>query len=231
MARLNSKRIVERWNASGGEGRLNASPLITLARIGRLDSQHKLYDLIHISTEVYDEVVIAGDGMPGAAAVSKADWIRVSPVHDVEGLAKLLATKSGLGAGEISAIFLAKELSADLTLMDEWKGRMLAIEKGLTVVGCIGILEELFRRGEIPDLRQVYGELLRQKIRVDLRTLQTSLQQFGLTILQARFSATAFASFQMGAESLRMALIQGMENANKTRVHVEGLANGGFLEG
>lgn len=161
----------------------NASPLITLARVGHLESLHKLYDLIHISTEVYNEVVIAGAGMPGAAAVSKADWIRVSPVHDVEGLNKLLATKAGLGAGEMSAIFLAKELSADLTLMDEWKARRLAIEEGLAVAGCVGILEELFRRGEISDLRQVYGELLRQKIRVDLRTLRTSLQQFGLASL------------------------------------------------
>jgi predicted nucleic acid-binding protein len=67
----------------------NASPLITLARIGYPDSLHKLYEPIHISNEVYNEVVIAGAGMPGAAAVSQADWIRVSPVHDVEGLTKL----------------------------------------------------------------------------------------------------------------------------------------------
>jgi predicted nucleic acid-binding protein len=107
----------------------------------------------------------------------------VSPIHDVEALTKMFATKSGLGAGEISAIFLAKELSADLILMDEWKGRRLAIEEGVAVVGCVGILEELFRHGDISNLRQVYGELLRQKIRVDLRTLQTSLQQLGLTPL------------------------------------------------
>ena len=160
----------------------NASPLITLARIGHLDSLHKLYDVVHISTEVYNEVVIAGAGMPGASAVSKADWIRVSPVHDVEGLAKAL-TKASLGAGEISAVFLAKELAADLTLMDEWKGRRLALDEGLAVVGCIGILEELYRRGEFADLRYVYQELLRQNIRVDLRTLQGSLKQFGMASL------------------------------------------------
>lgn len=158
----------------------NASPLITLARIGHLERLHTLYGFVHISTEVYNEVVIAGAGIPGAAAVSKADWILVSPVHDTEGLIRMLATKSGLGAGEISAIFLAKELSADLILMDEWKGRKFAVEEGLAVVGCVGILEELFRRGEISDLRQVFGELLRQRIRVELRTLHTSLQQLGL---------------------------------------------------
>jgi hypothetical protein len=160
----------------------DASPLITLARIGHLDSLHKLYEAVHIPTEVYNEVVIAGAGMPGAAAVSKADWIHVTAVRDSERLAKAIS-KTGLGAGETSAVFLAKELAADLTLMDEWKARRFAIEEGLAVVGCVGILEELYRRGEIKDLRQTYQELLRQNIRVDLRTLQSSLKQFGLASL------------------------------------------------
>jgi predicted nucleic acid-binding protein len=160
----------------------NASPLISLARIGHLDTLRRLYDSVHISTEVYNEVVIAGTGLPGAAAVSNADWIHKTPVRNAEELAKTIAT-IGLGAGEVSTVFLAKELPADLTLMDEWKGRRLAIEQGLAVVGCIGILEELYRRGEIKDLRENYQELLRHNIRVDLRTLQGSLKHFGLAAL------------------------------------------------
>jgi uncharacterized protein len=160
----------------------NASPLITLARLGHLHLLRKLYDAVYISTEVYNEVVVAGAGMPGASAVSKADWIHVTPVTNAEDLAKTTA-KTGLGAGEVSAVFLAKELHADLTLIDEWKGRRLAGEEGLAVVGCIGILEELYRRGEIKDLRENYQELLRQNIRVDLRTLQSSLKHFGLASL------------------------------------------------
>lgn len=160
----------------------NASPLIALARIGQLESLHRLHEAVHIPTEVYNEVVIAGAGMPGAAAVSKADWIHVTAVRDAENLAKMIS-KTGLGAGETSAVFLAKELAADLTLMDEWKGRRLAMQEGLAVVGCVGILEELYRRADIKDLRQCYQELLRQNIRVDLRTLQSSLKQLGLASL------------------------------------------------
>ena len=37
----------------------NSSPLITLARIGHLDSLRRLYGVVHIPTEVFDEVVIA----------------------------------------------------------------------------------------------------------------------------------------------------------------------------
>jgi uncharacterized protein len=159
----------------------NASPLITLARIGHLDALHKLYETVHIPTEVYDEVVIVGAGMPGAAAVSKADWFNVTPVQDAAGLAKAIV-KTGLGRGEVSAIYLAKELVADLTLMDERKSRSLALEEGLSVASCVGILEEVYRRGEIKDLRQIYEELLRH-IRVDLRTLKASLRKLGLKTL------------------------------------------------
>ena len=160
----------------------NASPLITLARIGHLDSLRKLYETVHIPSEVYNEVVIAGAGMPGAASVANVEWLHVTPVQDAEGLAKAII-RTGLGRGEISAIFLAKELAADLTLMDERKGRRLALEEGLSVVGCIGILEEMYRRNEIKDLRQIYRELIRQNIRVDLRTLQVSLKLYGLKAL------------------------------------------------
>ncbi len=88
----------------------NASPLIALARIGHLDSLHTLYPLVLIPAEVYNEVVVAGAGMPGAAAVAKADWIRVSEVQDTEGLAQA-TSRTGLGAGEVSAVLLAKELT------------------------------------------------------------------------------------------------------------------------
>lgn len=97
-------------------------------------------------------------------------------------LAGLIA-RTGLGAGEISTILLAKELAADITLMDEWKGRRIATKEGLTVVGCIGVLEELYRRKEIADLRAVYQELVNQHIRIDSRTLQNSLAYFKLPAL------------------------------------------------
>lgn len=89
----------------------------------------------------------------------------------------------GLGAGETSAVQLAKELGIELVLMDEWRGRRLAKQAGLAVVGCVGILEELYRRGTLADLRQAYQELLNQNIRIDLRTLQSSLKQFNLSPL------------------------------------------------
>jgi predicted nucleic acid-binding protein len=86
----------------------------------------------------------------------------------------------GLGAGERGAILLAKSLSADLLLLDERKARRIAREAGLTITGCLGVLELGARRGLISDLRLAYINLLRQGIRFDIGLLQDSLARLGL---------------------------------------------------
>ncbi len=60
----------------------DSSPLISLARVGCIDLLPHLFPIVHIPTEVYDEIVIAGSGLPGANEVARAAWIQVSPVQD-----------------------------------------------------------------------------------------------------------------------------------------------------
>jgi predicted nucleic acid-binding protein len=157
----------------------DSSPLIALARIGHFDLLPKLYGSIIVPTEVYNEVVIAGAGLPGAEQAANADWILVTAVRDPAAL-RLAVERTGLGTGEASAIILAKELEADLLLVDEWKARRFAAAEGLAVKGCIGILESLYRQNLLADLRQAYIRLLAEKIRVNLQTLQDSLVKFNL---------------------------------------------------
>lgn len=156
----------------------NASPLITLARVDLLMGAQELFGTLHIPEAVYQEVVVAGKGMPGSTAVGEASWIQVSPIENENSLAEL-KLRYGLGDGETSAVVLAKEFGADLVLMDELRGRRMAIDAGLSVMGCVGVLEALYRRGVLADLREVYGRLLAAKVRIDLRTLRTSLEQYG----------------------------------------------------
>lgn len=157
----------------------DSSPLIALARIGRLNLLASLYQRILIPSEVHHEVTLAGPDLPGAREVRKAGWIEtVTRRSSVD--TSLEQACRGLGAGERGAIFLAKDLPADLILLDEWKARRIAQEAGLYVVGCLGVLEASNRKGFISDLRQAYIDLLRQGIRFDLRLLQDSLARFGL---------------------------------------------------
>jgi hypothetical protein len=51
----------------------DSTPLIILAKLCLLDLLPRLYTKIYVSREVYEEVVVAGAGLPGAAAVASAD--------------------------------------------------------------------------------------------------------------------------------------------------------------
>ena len=95
----------------------NSSPLIALARIGRLSILASLFKRILIPAEVQHEVTVAGGGLPGDEEVRNANWIEVAPQKSPAD-AWLTQACQNLGAGERGAILLAKSLPADLILLD-----------------------------------------------------------------------------------------------------------------
>jgi len=78
----------------------NASALINLARIGKLDLLHQLYGELIIPKAVWKEVVIEGAGQPGADDVKVASWIKMHPVTNRQ---LVNALRQDLDAGEAEA--------------------------------------------------------------------------------------------------------------------------------
>lgn len=93
----------------------DSSPLITLAKIGRLELLPQLYQAIAITPEVYNEVVVRGARLSEIAA---AKWIHVKPVEKTADLF-IAQRRFSLGVGEASTIILGRELKAELLLIDE----------------------------------------------------------------------------------------------------------------
>lgn len=117
----------------------NASPLINLARIGKLDLLRQLYGELFVPEAVWREVVIEGVGQPGADEVRAATWIKTQSVTNTP---LVHALRQELDAGEAEAIVLALEIQAELLLMDERVGRETARHLGLHYTGLIGVLVE-----------------------------------------------------------------------------------------
>jgi predicted nucleic acid-binding protein len=157
----------------------NSSPLISLARAGRLDLLKQLFGVIHLADEVWHEVVVRGAGRPAAETVRAADWIEVHPALQAVEMSRLHA-QHPLGAGELATVELAQAMKADLAIIDERAARDLAQARGVAVMGCVGLLEAGFRRGLVPDLRQGYLELLAQGTYINRSILNRSLAAFGL---------------------------------------------------
>ena len=124
----------------------NSSPLINLARIGKLTLLRELFGVLIVPDAVWQEVVVEGAGQPGADEVRSAEWIQRQAVMNTQ---LVQALQQDLDAGEAEAIALSLELGADLLLMDENLGRQTARHLGLRYVGLIGALVMAKRRGLI----------------------------------------------------------------------------------
>ena len=128
----------------------NASPLITLARIGQLNLLQQLYNDIVIPEAVWHEVVVEGTNQPGAEVVRSASWVVRRAVTN-----RLLvqALQQELDAGEAEAIALAVEIGSDLLLMDERLGRDTARHFGMRYTGVVGVLIEAKHKGLIQTIK------------------------------------------------------------------------------
>ena len=128
----------------------DASPLVSLARVGELNLLQQLYGTLLVPEAVWHEIVVAGAGQPGADEVDAADWIRSQRIAN-EPLA--LALQQTLDGGEAEAIVLALETGANLLLMDERLGRAAAQHLGLSCTGLVGVALEAKGGGFIQAVR------------------------------------------------------------------------------
>jgi predicted nucleic acid-binding protein len=116
---------------------VNATPLIALAVIDRLDLLRSLFDRVIVPAEVYDEVVVQGAGRPGSETLAWADWLQVEASPPVPAIDPLL---TGLDAGEIAVLLLARRIGPDWVIIDERQARRAAFALELPVKGTLGIL-------------------------------------------------------------------------------------------
>lgn len=115
----------------------DASPLVNLARIEALHLLPDLYDTVVLPVAVWDEVVVEGEGQPGAHRVRTAAWIERRTVTNRD---LVRALRQDLDAGEAEAIALAIETEDALLLMDERHGRETASHFDIPHLGLIGVL-------------------------------------------------------------------------------------------
>lgn len=135
----------------------NTSPIINLSCIGHLELLHQLYGDIVIPRAVYNEITRSGAEEPGATEVQQLEWINV---HEVANRPLVDALKLEVDAGEAEAIACALELRADLLLLDEHLGRVVAQRLGLKFVGLLGVLIEARQKEFIGGVKPILDDLM-----------------------------------------------------------------------
>jgi uncharacterized protein len=138
----------------------DTSPITNLAAISQLDLLQKLYTGIIIPTAVYNEMVKLDKVVPGAVEVQTLPWIKKQAVVNSQRVILVQESQENIDLGEAEAIVLALELKADLLLMDERRGRVVATSYGLQITGLLGVLLQAKRKMLIPSVKMLMDELI-----------------------------------------------------------------------
>jgi len=126
----------------------DTSPLTALLTVGTAELLPLLFGEVIIPEAVRDELLRSHAALPA--------WLRVEAVKNSAEAARFARL---VDAGEAEAIELAKEMRADRLLMDERKGRRLAAQEGIPVIGLLGVVLLAKRNRLIPSARALLQRL------------------------------------------------------------------------
>ena len=149
----------------------DTSPLRYLVIIGEIDLLPRLFGQVIIPDVVRTE--LRHIRTPGPVR----DWIDIHPpwLHVESARTDPALLVPGLDAGEQAAIGLGISLRADLLLMDDRKGVVAAIARGLRTIGTLGVIDLAARRGLV-DLPTVVARLRVTNFRIRPELLDELLE-------------------------------------------------------
>jgi predicted nucleic acid-binding protein len=120
----------------------DTSPLNYLVLIGHIDILVKIYAEVLVPQTVLDELQDSDAPAEVRAWVSAPPvWLQISTL-----IFRLDPLLDRLDRGEQDAILLAESFKAERLIIDDLEGRREAANRGLAVIGTLGILAEAARR-------------------------------------------------------------------------------------
>ena len=146
----------------------NASPIIFLWKIKKLDLLFKLYETIQIPKKVFEELLKEKDDY-------FESYLPNFQVEKIEG--KLLSFQ--LHEGESEAINLAIKKKANLILLDDKKARIVAKSMGLAVKGTLGLLLVFLNKKLISyeEFKILFDNLINANFRIDIILYKETLKE------------------------------------------------------
>ncbi len=153
----------------------DSSPLIGLARIGKLQLLPKLATRIVVPQAVWFEVTGAQAEAPGAREVASQTWIEVQTADPLV-VGPLLIL---VGRGEAEALALAQRMPAAVLLLDDLRARKLADRLNLRRMGTVALLGQAKNAGLIERLKPCLDALVTNGIYIRQELIDAALREVG----------------------------------------------------
>jgi len=134
----------------------NTTPIISLASIGQLSLLTDLFGKIYIPQAVYNEIKYKKSY--GYQEIDNIDF----EVVTIQGNDYLGFLLNELDKGEAEAIFLAKELNADMLIIDERMGYKIAQSQNLYSIGTLTVLQVAKEKQLIAKVKPLLDEMIQK---------------------------------------------------------------------
>ena len=123
----------------------------------------KIFGQVFIPDGVFTELIQNQSYAQEAKTIISTDFIVTKSVSDRKAV-EILEKTTSLDRGESEAIILFGELKAELILMDERRGREVAIKLKMPLSGTLGVLLEAFDKNIISreEIEQYLDEFQKQ---------------------------------------------------------------------
>lgn len=143
----------------------DASCLIALDRISKLVILQKLFSVIYTTPEIGKEF-----------ETPLTDWIVIRQLQTLE---RKNEFQKIVDEGEASAIALALEINNCILVIDEKKGRRLAKQLGIYILGTLRILLLAKSKGIIDSVLEIITELEKKNFRFSKAVKEQILKEAG----------------------------------------------------
>lgn len=131
----------------------DTGPLVILAKLNQLELLTKLYHELHIPEAVFNEATLLSQRQDAKRILGFASQFATIDQAIIESI------DYGLDEGETQAILLAKQLGSTV-LIDERKGRLVAQQEQLDILGTVGLLLKAKKAQLIPEISPLLEQML-----------------------------------------------------------------------
>ena len=166
----------------------DSTPLIYLAKIGRLGLVKDVFGRVFIPEAVFNEAVVQGKALniSDASIIEKfvGEWIMRERVRaEVDAEYRFLDTNTRLGLGEKEAIKLCKQLNVNYFIVDDREARRVSRILNVRPIGTCGIIIQSCRQGSTTSVEaiKIVDDLVKTGFRLDLTLYRRILDELGLS--------------------------------------------------
>jgi hypothetical protein len=150
----------------------DTSSISNLFQIGKIELLKNLYGSITIAPAVQRELY----ALEEQKEIDNIKWIKVVAPKNQKKVSELLEE---LDLGESESIVLAIERNAKYLIIDEYRGRLIAEQYGVKIVGVLGILIQAKQKGLISSVSDEIMKLRAIGFRLNQGLVEKVLRRLG----------------------------------------------------